>query len=71
MANPLLIGGLVVGGTLAAWQLARRHHRRLRTMIERITLPRQDGSGQPVRLEQDPVTGVYRPAPPPRRDGEA
>lgn len=62
MPNPLLIGGLLVGGTLAAWRLARRHQRRLRTIVERITLPKEDGHDRPVPLEQDPATGIYRPA---------
>lgn len=70
MANPLLVGGLVVAGALAAWRLARRYRGRLRAVVGSITLPRHAETGRPVPLEQDPATGIYRPAEHgrPRRD---
>lgn len=61
MANPLLIGGLAVAGAVAAWRLAQHTRRRLRTVVERITLPRNGESDQPIPLEQDAATGIYRP----------
>ncbi len=63
MANPLLIGGLVIGGTLAALRLARDNRDTLRKLVKSI---RRDESrkdpGPPLPLEQDPATGIYRPA---------
>ncbi len=61
MANPILIGGLIVGGGVAAWRLARRHRKTLRAIAERFNPPRRKAPAEPIRLEPDPTTGVYRP----------
>lgn len=63
MANPVIIGGLIVGGALAAWRVVREQQRR-RRLLERLA--READSKAPViALERDPVTGVFRP----RREG--
>jgi hypothetical protein len=62
VANPILIGGLVIGGTLAALRLAHDNRDTLRKLLKAIRSGdgRKD-SGPPVPLEQDPATGIYRP----------
>ncbi len=62
MANPLIIGGLVIGGAVAAWRIVRRERARLRSIAEKIALAGERRQPAPVRLEKDPETGVYRPA---------
>ncbi|TCT07202.1 hypothetical protein EDC22_11049 [Tepidamorphus gemmatus] len=59
MANPLLIGGLIVGGALAAWRVVREEQRR-RRLLERLARE-TDAKAPMIALERDPVTGVYRP----------
>jgi hypothetical protein len=67
VANPLLIGGLVIGGAVAAWRLTRHYRRRLRKLAGQIAMPRHAATGRPVPLEQDPATGIYRPSEDSRR----
>ena len=62
MANPLLIGGLVIGGTMAAWRLTRNHRRRLRAMLESLAHAEAEAEPErPIPLKRDPATGIYRP----------
>lgn len=61
MTNPILIGGLVVGGAVAAWRIMRERGR-VRQMVDKL---KRDSVTQEsekiVRLERDPDTGVFMP----------
>jgi hypothetical protein len=60
MPNPLIIGGLVMGG-VAAWRVVRERGR-VRRMMAKLARDSEarDGDGNVVvRLERDPDTGVY------------
>ncbi|WP_436642958.1 hypothetical protein [Microbaculum sp. FT89] len=61
MANPLLIGGLVMGGAVAAWRLMREHGRGRSMFAKLLREPAEREPGEIVHLERDPATGVYRP----------
>lgn len=62
MPNPVIIGGLIVGGALAAWRVVRERQRR-RRLLERLAVE-TEADAPVVALERDPVSGVFRP----RRD---
>jgi len=61
MANPILIGGLVIGGAIAAWRILRERGR-IRRMVDKLKRDSvaQD-TGKVVRLERDPDTGIFSP----------
>lgn len=61
MANPLIIGGLVMGGAIAAWRLMRERGR-IQRMFDKLKRESHiSDSPRVIPLERDPRTGVYTP----------
>ncbi|MEJ8571714.1 hypothetical protein [Microbaculum marinum] len=62
MTNPILIGGLMIGGAFAGWRMMRERGR-VRRMFEKLSRESAKApTGDVVRLERDPETGIYGPA---------
>jgi hypothetical protein len=61
MTNPILIGGLMVGGAVTAWRLIRERGR-IHRMVDKLQRDAAtEDRSKIVRLERDPDTGVYAP----------
>lgn len=61
MSNPILLGGLVVGGAVAAWRIMRERGR-IRQMVDKLKRESvSQESEKIVQLERDPDTGVFTP----------
>lgn len=63
MPHPLLLGAVMLG-SVATWRLLRREQRRITALLDRHARESEGPPPAPIRLERDPQTGVYRPAPP-------
>jgi hypothetical protein len=62
MSNPILIGGLMLGGAFAGWRVMRERGR-IRRMFEKLARESASSqSGEVIRLERDPETGIYGPS---------
>jgi hypothetical protein len=61
MPHPLIVGGLVMGGAVAAWRLMRERGRMRGVFRKLMRESADDDPGNVVRLERDPSTGVYAP----------
>ena len=62
MPNPILIGGLMIGGAVAGWRVMRERGR-IRRMFEKLSNDTSNPTpGDVIRLERDPDTGIYGPA---------
>ncbi len=60
MPHPLILGGFEMGG-VAAWRLVREPGRLRGVFTKLMRESAEKDASKVVRLERDPLTGVYAP----------